>query len=73
MAKVMAKRQVPGNGHLNGGACAHFWRIESPNGPTSRGKCKHCGATQDFMNSIPITGWERSTPETRKAAALKRA
>jgi len=70
----LTKRQSPGGGNNDGknGECAHFWRIESPNGPTSSGKCKHCGATQEFMNSIPITGWERSTPETRKAAAAKR-
>jgi hypothetical protein len=69
----MAKRAAQLSTVPNGGGCAHFWRIESPNGPTSKGRCKHCGAVQEFMNSIPITGWERSTPETRKAAALKRA
>ena len=30
--------------------CAHYWLIETPSGETSRGLCKHCGATRDFLN-----------------------
>jgi hypothetical protein len=30
--------------------CAHFWVIESPDGRTSRGVCKYCGAVNDFSN-----------------------
>lgn len=30
---------------------AHYWLIESAGGPVSRGKCKYCGATEDFRNS----------------------
>jgi hypothetical protein len=33
--------------------CNHYWVIEVANGPTSRGQCKHCGATKEFMNSFP--------------------
>lgn len=29
---------------------AHHWRIEEPNGPTSHGVCRHCGAERDFPN-----------------------
>lgn len=69
----MAKRQSINTGSANvTSGCTHFWRVESPNGPTSKGTCKNCGETQEFMNSIQITGWERSTPATRKAAANKR-
>jgi hypothetical protein len=32
--------------------CNHFWMIEIANGPRSRGKCKFCGETRDFYNSI---------------------
>lgn len=28
----------------------HRWRIEEPNGPTSRGTCKVCGAEKQFKN-----------------------
>ncbi|MFH1650805.1 MAG: hypothetical protein ABID87_01695 [Chloroflexota bacterium] len=33
--------------------CAHFWVIESPNGPTSVGTCKRCGERREFMNIVP--------------------
>ena len=33
--------------------CHHYWIIEVANGPKSRGICKYCGETRDFMNSIP--------------------
>ncbi|MBI2831778.1 MAG: hypothetical protein HYX79_05940 [Chloroflexi bacterium] len=33
--------------------CCHFWMIESPNGPTSKGVCRFCGAEKEFNNSIP--------------------
>ena len=28
----------------------HHWIIDSPNGPTSEGRCKSCGAEKDFIN-----------------------
>jgi len=28
----------------------HRWRIEEPNGPTSKGVCKVCGAEKEFKN-----------------------
>lgn len=33
--------------------CHHYWVIESPNGPTSKGVCKFCGAKKEFLNSMP--------------------
>lgn len=39
--------------------CRHYWIIESPNGPTSRGVCKLCGAEKEFQNSFPESFWER--------------
>ena len=32
-------------------ACKHHWRLETPNGPTSTGTCKLCGASREFQNS----------------------
>lgn len=32
--------------------CRHHWLIDTPNGPTSRGCCKHCGATSEFQNAM---------------------
>lgn len=41
--------------------CSHHWVIDSPNGPTSNGVCKLCGARQDFVNSLGTVGWEKVT------------
>jgi hypothetical protein len=30
--------------------CAHHWQIATPNGESSEGVCKRCGATRDFLN-----------------------
>jgi len=31
--------------------CGHYWLIESPSGPISKGRCKFCGAEKEFSNS----------------------
>lgn len=33
-------------------ACVHSWLIEPPNGPSSIGRCLHCPAQREFLNSI---------------------
>ena len=38
--------------------CNHHWVIDSPNGPTSTGRCRVCGENREFKNSIQITSWE---------------
>ncbi|HEY48444.1 MAG TPA: hypothetical protein G4O13_00180 [Dehalococcoidia bacterium] len=38
--------------------CIHYWIIESPDGPTSRGVCKHCGAEKEFRNYVVYSPWE---------------
>ena len=40
--------------------CVHHWVLAQPNGPTSSGVCKHCGITEEFRNSMPGSGWDRS-------------
>ena len=40
--------------------CVHHWVLAQPNGPTSNGVCKHCGITEEFRNSMPGSGWDRS-------------
>ena len=32
--------------------CHHYWVIESPSGPTSKGVCKFCGVEKEFYNSL---------------------
>jgi hypothetical protein len=31
--------------------CKHHWLISPPSGPTSLGRCKHCGEERYFINS----------------------
>ena len=33
--------------------CHHYWIIEIPEGPTSRGICKFCGKEREFDNMGP--------------------
>lgn len=33
--------------------CVHYWLIDSPHGPISRGVCRFCGAEKEFSNSPP--------------------
>ena len=46
---------------------AHFWSIESANGPLSRGRCKVCGKEQNFTNSLMGQGdWFRTGEDDEK-------
>ena len=38
--------------------CVHHWMIDSPSGTRlSSGKCKHCGETRAFANSVEYSEW----------------
>ena len=41
--------------------CRHHWRIESPNGAISVGRCKRCGEVRDFQNSSTDSIWENDS------------
>lgn len=49
-------------------SCRHYWIIDSPQGPTSRGVCKFCGAVKEFYNSWSASGgaWSRSSPDSQR-------
>ena len=32
-------------------ACIHYWMVEPPNGPVSKGICKLCGTEKEYYNS----------------------
>jgi hypothetical protein len=38
--------------------CRHHWIIDSPQGATSKGVCKLCGAKRDFPNSAQDYLWD---------------
>ncbi len=37
------------------GDCTHHWMIDSPNGPTSLGRCRDCDEVREFPNSCEDT------------------
>ncbi|MBF6601214.1 MAG: hypothetical protein IVW36_11965 [Dehalococcoidia bacterium] len=56
---------TPEAGSPVGAVCAHHWVIASPNGETSRGRCKRCGTEKEFPNSAEDGLWERDVPQSR--------
>jgi hypothetical protein len=60
------KTQEKNKDETNQDECHHYWIIEIPNGPKSRGICKYCGETKYFFNSI-----SDFTVPKRKANPLK--
>jgi hypothetical protein len=44
--------------------CHHYWIIESPDGPTSRGVCEYCGAEKEFDNSALYSSREEARSQT---------
>ncbi len=44
--------------------CQHHWRIASPNGATSQGICKRCGAEREFPNSTNESVWDNDHGES---------
>ncbi|MBI2855993.1 MAG: hypothetical protein HYX93_04025 [Chloroflexi bacterium] len=52
--------QVPPEISLEGGnECIHYWVIDVPDGPVSKGLCRLCGETRDFRNYLEsASGWD---------------
>ena len=48
-----------------GSVCVHRWVIESPEGETSHGTCRVCGAEREFPNAAEDGLWERNVPQSR--------
>lgn len=41
----------------------HYWVVETPSGPISRGVCKFCGLTREFDSFGPDSWWQGYTPD----------
>lgn len=54
----------------------HYWLIDRPSGPTSKGACSRCHVERDFLNSsMSAAEWRRSGVTSRAsylAATRKR-
>lgn len=46
--------------------CVHHWIIAPPEGPTSTGVCKKCGAVKEFENHIGFSNWDNETATLRR-------
>ena len=49
--------------------CVHHWIIESPDGPTSFGICKHCGVVKEFSNDWQDVLIKRERPSNDHSLA----
>ncbi len=63
---------VMGDAGAAAGECRHHWRIAPPDGTTSRGICKHCGAQRDFPNTTDSNAWEATTAGSPRPSAMPR-
>jgi hypothetical protein len=61
----VAPVEMPAPDEVIGPVCVHRWVIESPNGETSHGRCRHCGAEKEFPNAAEDGLWERNVPQSR--------
>lgn len=49
--------------------CKHFWVIDSPSGPVSRGECQVCGETREFKNYLEAASYWEDEPASEPAAS----
>ena len=49
-----------------GPKCVHYWIIDLPSGPMSKGKCRRCGENKEFKNYLdPMSYWDDDRLPTR--------
>lgn len=53
--------------------CRHYWVIESPHGPTSRGVCRLCGEEKEFPNFMPDFSWDGDQSSLFRTAGARDA
>lgn len=49
--------------------CTHHWKIESPNGATMLGICRHCGVERAFPTSSYADVWHSDPGKARREQA----
>jgi hypothetical protein len=50
--------------------CVHYWIIDIPAGPVSRGKCRLCGESREFRNYLETaSGWDDDRITSQASAA----
>ena len=48
-------------------ACRHYWIIDAPSGPVSRGVCRECDEVREFKNVIDSAPWGEETSTTQSS------
>tara|TARA_A100001037_G_scaffold252681_1_gene236804 strand:+ start:323 stop:568 length:246 start_codon:yes stop_codon:yes gene_type:complete len=61
----------PCTGSKKGLSC--HWVIDPPNGPVSSGKCKNCGDTKEFKNSVEFSSWYGSKSDFDQGKKKKKS
>lgn len=52
--------------------CVHYWIIDVPSGPVSGGKCRLCGESKDFRNSLESApSWDDDRGASQASAAVR--
>ena len=51
-------------------ACRHYWIIDSPDGPVSKGLCQHCSEVREFKNSLDGSYWDNVTLDQVSTGSL---
>ena len=50
--------------------CVHYWIIDVPSGPVSKGKCRLCGEGKEFRNYLESgSGWDDDRSLTQASVA----
>ena len=61
-----ASRSVVGN-EQQVKTCQHYWIIEAPTGPVSRGVCQICEEIREFKNYIEAAPWGDAAPMSQSS------
>ena len=64
-----ASRPMPGK-EQEDAACRHYWIIEAPTGPVSRGVCRVCNSVREFKNYIETAPWGEDTPAVQSSGQI---
>ena len=52
--------------------CVHYWIIDVPSGPFSKGKCRLCGESGEFRNYLEnASGWDDDRTSSQVSTALR--
>ena len=52
--------------------CIHYWVIDVPSGPVSGGRCRLCGESREFRNSLDsAAGWDDDRAASQASLAVR--